>query len=88
MLVMAHNTIITETLDPLQFAPTHVTIAMVLHTSLFNLDKRNTYVRMLFINYSSAAFNTSVLQANDPGTELLPLQLDPGLPDGQSTGGG
>ena len=27
---------------------------MALHTSLSHLDKRNTYVRMLFIDYSSA----------------------------------
>ena len=48
-LVMAHiNTIIPETLDPLQFAyrPNRSTD-----------DKMNTYVRMLFIDYSSA-FNT------------------------------
>ena len=46
-LVMAHiNTIIPETLDPL-------------HTVLSHLDKRNPYVRMLFIDYSSA-FNTMV----------------------------
>ena len=34
------------------------TIAIALHTALSHLDKRNTYVRMLF-NYSSA-FNTTV----------------------------
>jgi gmma-aminobutyric acid receptor subunit gamma/cGMP-dependent protein kinase 2 len=33
--------------------------AIALHTALFHLDKRNTYVRMLFIDYSSA-FNTIV----------------------------
>ena len=51
-------------LDPLQFAyrpnrPTDNAIAITLHTSLTHLDKRNTYVRMLFIDYSSA-FNTIV----------------------------
>ena len=65
-LVMAHiniiNTIIPETLDPLQFAyctnrSTDDAISIALHTALSNLDKRNTYVRMLFIDYSSA-FNT------------------------------
>ena len=60
---MAHiNTIITETLDPLQFAyrpnrSTDDAISIALHTALSHLDKRNTYVRMLFIDYSSA-FNT------------------------------
>ena len=34
-------------------------ISIALHTALFHLDKRNTYVRMLFIDYS-AAFNTIV----------------------------
>ena len=63
-LVMAHNTIIPETLDPLQFAyltnrSTDDAISIALHTALSNLDKRNTYVRMLFIDYSSA-FNNIV----------------------------
>ena len=51
-------------LDPLQFAyrPNRSiddSISIVLHTALTHLDKRNTYVRMLFIDYSSA-FNTIV----------------------------
>jgi gmma-aminobutyric acid receptor subunit gamma/cGMP-dependent protein kinase 2 len=32
-------------------------IAIRLHTAISHLDKRNTYVRMLFIDYSSV-FNT------------------------------
>ena len=62
---MAHiNTIIPETVDPLQFAycPNRYTddaVSIALHTALSQLDKRNTYVRMLFIDYSSA-FNTIV----------------------------
>jgi hypothetical protein len=64
-LVMAHiNTIIPETLDPLQFtycpnSSTDDVISIALHTALSHLDKRNTYVRMLFIDYSSV-FNTIV----------------------------
>ena len=64
-LGMAHiNTIIPETLDPLQFAfhpnrSTDDAISIALHTALSHLYKRNTYVRMLFIDYSSA-FNTIV----------------------------
>ena len=64
-LVMAYiNTIITETLDPPQFAyrpnrSTDDAISMALHTALSHLDKRNNYMRMLFIDYSSA-FNTIV----------------------------
>jgi gmma-aminobutyric acid receptor subunit gamma/cGMP-dependent protein kinase 2 len=34
--------------------------SIALHTALFHLDKRNTYVRMLFIDYSSA-FNTKII---------------------------
>ena len=62
---MAHiNTIISETLDPLQFAhhpnrSTDYTISIALHNALSHQDKRNTYMRMLFIDYSSA-FNTIV----------------------------
>jgi hypothetical protein len=66
LLVMAHiNTIIPEALDPpLQFAyhPNRYTddaISIALHTALPHLDKRNTYVRMLLIDYCSA-FNNIV----------------------------
>jgi hypothetical protein len=65
-LVMAHiNTIIPETQDPLQFAyhPNRSpddAISIAIHTALSHLDKRNIYVRMLFIDYSSA-FNTIVV---------------------------
>ena len=57
-LVMAHNNILPDTLDLLQFTyclnrSTDVTISIAFHTALSHLDKRNTYVRMLFIDYSS-----------------------------------
>ena len=64
-LVIAHiNTIILETLNALQFTyrpnrSTDDAISIALHTALSHLDKRNTYVRILFIDYSSA-FNTIV----------------------------
>jgi hypothetical protein len=53
-----------DTIDPLQFAycpnrSTDDTISITLHIALSHLDKWNTYVRMLFIDYSSA-FNTIV----------------------------
>ena len=66
MLVMAHfNTITPETLDQLQFAyrpnrPTDDTNSIALYTAISHMDKRNTYMRMLVIEYSSA-FNTIVL---------------------------
>jgi hypothetical protein len=46
----------------LEYRPNRSTddaISIALHTALSHLDKRNTYVRMLFIDYSSA-FNTIV----------------------------
>ena len=64
-LVKDHITsILPVTLDPLQFAyrpnrSTNEAIALTLDTALSNLYKRNTNVRMLFIDYSSA-FNTIV----------------------------
>jgi hypothetical protein len=87
---MAHiNTIIPETLDPLQFAyrpnrSTDDAISIALHIALFHMDKRNTYMRMLFIDYSSVlnTIEPSKLTTKDPGTKYLPLQLDPGLPSG------
>ena len=47
------------TLDPMQFAyrsnrSSDYAIALTVHTALSHLDKGNTYVRMLFIDYSSA----------------------------------
>ncbi|KAI4884870.1 hypothetical protein NFI96_029910, partial [Prochilodus magdalenae] len=62
------------TLDPMQFAyrqnrSTDDAIALTLHTALSHLDKKNTYVRMLFVDYSSA-FNT-----------IAPLRLDIKLRD-------
>jgi hypothetical protein len=64
-LIMANiNSILPDTLDPLQFAyrpnrSTDDAISIALHMALSHLDKRNTYVRMLFIDYSSV-FNTIV----------------------------
>jgi hypothetical protein len=64
-LVMSHiDTIIPDTLDTLQFSynPNRSiddTISIALYAAQSHLDKRNTYVRMLFIDYSSA-FNTIV----------------------------
>jgi hypothetical protein len=63
--VMAHiNTIMPETLDPLQFAyrpnrSTDDAISIAIHTALSHLELSNTHVRMLFIDYSSV-FNTIV----------------------------
>ena len=77
-LVMAHiNTIIPETLDPLQIAyrrSTDDAISIALHTALSHLEKRNTYVRMLFIDYSSAS-NTIVPSKLITKLRILGLNL-------------
>ncbi len=56
--------VLPASLDPLQFAyrsnrSTDDAIAFTLHTALSHLENKNTYVRMLFVDYSSA-FNTIV----------------------------
>ena len=75
ILVKEHITsTLPDTLDPLQFAycPNRSTDdAITLHTALTHLDKRNTYVRMLFINYS-LAFNTIV-----PSKLVIKLETPP-----------
>ncbi|KAK1783969.1 hypothetical protein P4O66_004634, partial [Electrophorus voltai] len=64
-LVMRHiKTQLPPSLDPLQFAyrsnrSTDDAISATLHLVLTHLDKKGTYVRMLFIDFSSA-FNTIV----------------------------
>ena len=81
-LVKDHITsTLPDTLDPLQFEyrpnrSTDDAIAIEQHPALTHLDKRNTYVRMLFINYSSV-LNTIV-----PSTLVIKLEtlgLDPAL---------
>ena len=74
--------LLPPTLDPMQFAyrsnrSTDDAIALTMHAALSHLDKGNTYVRMLFIDYSSS-FNTIIpiqtcLQARRPGTKHLPM---------------
>ena len=80
-LVMAHITIFPETLDPLQFPyrPTRSTddaISIALHTLLSHLDKRNTCVRIQFIDYSSV-FTTTV--PSKLITKVRRLGLNPSL---------
>ncbi|MCJ8730373.1 hypothetical protein PDJAM_G00183670 [Pangasius djambal] len=66
-LIMRHiKTLLPPSLDPLQFAyrPNHSTddaITTTLHLALAHLNKKDTYVRMLFIGFSSA-FNTIIPQ--------------------------
>ncbi len=66
--------VLPASLYPLQFATylsnrsTDDDIAFTLHTALSHLENKNTYVRMLFVDYSSA-FNTIV-----PATLVVKLQ--------------
>ncbi|KAI4879949.1 hypothetical protein NFI96_030543, partial [Prochilodus magdalenae] len=66
-LVLRHiKTLLPPSLDPLQFAyrpnrSTDDAISTTLHLALTHLDNRDTYVRMLFIDFSSA-FNTIIPQ--------------------------
>ncbi len=61
--------VLPASLDPLQFdRSTDDAIAFTLHTALSHLENKNTYVRMLFVDYSSA-FNTIV-----PATLVAKLQ--------------
>ncbi len=66
-LVMQHiKSVLPPSLDPFQFAyrsnrSTDDAIATALHPALTHLDKKDSYVRMLFIDISSA-FNTIIPQ--------------------------
>ncbi|KAI3376842.1 hypothetical protein L3Q82_000415 [Scortum barcoo] len=54
-----HPVALTSTIMKCFERSTEDAIALTLHTALSHLDQRDTYVRMLFIDYSSA-FNTIV----------------------------
>ncbi|KAK3525532.1 hypothetical protein QTP86_033961 [Hemibagrus guttatus] len=77
-LIMRHiKTQQPLSLDPLQFAyhPNHSTddsITTTLHLSLTHLDNKDTYVRMLFIDFSTA-FNTIIPQHLIEKLSLLDL---------------
>ncbi|KAK3552119.1 hypothetical protein QTP86_000786 [Hemibagrus guttatus] len=66
-LLMRHiKTQLPPSLDPLQFAyhlncSTNDAISTTLHLALTHLDNKDSYVRMLFIDFSSA-FNTIIHQ--------------------------
>ncbi|KAK3509604.1 hypothetical protein QTP70_006797 [Hemibagrus guttatus] len=64
-LVMRHiKTQLPPSLDPMQYHPncsTDNAITTILHLALTHLDNKDTNVRMLFIDFSSA-FNTIIPQ--------------------------
>lgn len=77
---MHTKNLLHPTLDPLQFAycpkcSKDNTIAITPHLALIHLDKKDTYVRMLFIDFSSA-FNTIIPQQLVGKLTLLIHQLN------------
>eukprot|EP00061_Rhincodon_typus_P001137 g13837.t1 len=81
-LVTAHiNTSCPGCLDSLRFAyrcnrSTADAISLALHSSLEHLDKKDTYVRLLVIGYSSA-FNTIIPSRLIPKLRALGLGSAP-----------
>jgi len=58
LVLLTHiKSIIPDSLDPLQFRSVDDVISLTLHTALEHLDRRDTYARLLFIDYSSAFNN-------------------------------
>ncbi|KAI3353888.1 hypothetical protein L3Q82_005093 [Scortum barcoo] len=96
-IVLKHiKDIIPAGLDQYQFAyrenrSTEDAVSIALHTALTHLQLPNTYVRMLlFVDFSSA-FNTVIpgqadTEAPQPGTALIAVPLDQGLPHQQASG--
>ncbi|KAI3356454.1 hypothetical protein L3Q82_017670 [Scortum barcoo] len=96
-IVLKHiKDIIPAGLDQYQFAysenrSTEDAVSIALHTALTHLQLPNTYVRMLFVDFSSA-FNTVIpdkldTEAPQPGTALITVPLDQRLPRQQASGG-
>ncbi len=62
--------VLPASLDPLQFAyrsyhSTDEAIAFTLHTALSHLENKNTYVRMLSVDYSFAFNTIKLLRLSD-----------------------
>ncbi|KAI4898113.1 hypothetical protein NFI96_015382, partial [Prochilodus magdalenae] len=84
---------IDVTVDPHQYAyrrnrSTDDAISSVVHTALTHLEQKDSYVRMLFVDFTSA-FNTMIPQTltdklSLTWSALFSLQLGPGLPDQQA----
>ena len=79
-LVMQHiKSCLPANLDPLQFAyrtnrSTEDAISTTLHLTLSHLEKKNTYARILFIDFSSA-FNTIIPQQLVEKLRLLEVDI-------------
>ncbi|KAI3376140.1 hypothetical protein L3Q82_016662, partial [Scortum barcoo] len=82
-LVMAHiKDCINITVDPHQYAyrknrSTEDAISsVVIHTALTHLENKDSYVRLLFVDFTSA-FNTIIPQTLDPETHNTWTELPP-----------
>ncbi|KAI3375845.1 hypothetical protein L3Q82_004120 [Scortum barcoo] len=96
-IVLKHiKDIIPAGLDQYQFAyrenrSTDDAVSIALHTALTHLQPPNTCVWMLFVDFSSAVQHSDPGQADteapQPGTALIAVPLDQGLPHQQASGG-
>ncbi|KAI3370599.1 hypothetical protein L3Q82_007167 [Scortum barcoo] len=66
-------------------------VSIALHTALTHLQLPNTYVRMLFVDFQFSLQHSDPGQADteapQPGTALIAVPLDQGLPHQQASGG-
>ncbi|KAI3374499.1 hypothetical protein L3Q82_006318 [Scortum barcoo] len=81
-LVMAHiKDCVDVTVDPHQYAyrknrSTEDAISSVVHTALTHLENKDSYVRLLFVDFTSA-FNTIIPQTPGPETHNTWTELHP-----------
>ncbi|KAI3369447.1 hypothetical protein L3Q82_007487 [Scortum barcoo] len=81
-LVMAHiKDCVDATVDPHQYAyrknrSTEDAISSVVHTALTHLENKDSYVRLLFVDFTSA-FNTIIPQTPGPETHNTWTELHP-----------
>ncbi|KAI3355175.1 hypothetical protein L3Q82_017875 [Scortum barcoo] len=90
-LVMAHiKDCVDVTVDPHQYAyrknrSTEDAISSVVHTALTHLENKDSYVRLLFVDFNSA-FNTIIPQTLVQKLTTLGLSLHPVLSTGSPQG--
>nr|XP_049577365.1 uncharacterized protein LOC125969398 [Syngnathus scovelli] len=95
-LVMEHiKSVLPPTIDPFQFAyrakrSSEDAICSALHSALTHLERKDSYVRLLFVDFSSA-FNTIVPQRlicklDELGLSTSLCNLDTGLPLSEASG--
>ncbi len=93
-LVMQHISLSPPLPGPIQFAyrsnrSTDDAIATALHPALTHLDKKGMYVRLLFIDFSSALTQSSLNSSfiiGPAGAQHVAVQLAVGLSDRETSG--